>query len=257
MSNPNGANVNIAINQGGDEFVLGSLTPVKTVHNWQDLRRALALASPDYIAFFDDFIGDVLSDEWDEDISTGATVAINAQAGGVVRLTTDTDDNDHATLALGLHWTAGVALYFEARVKSVTDTLVRAVEVGVSDALLETNGIAFSSHDATPVDVATDAAVFGWNTDESMTAFSALSVKAGGTPQYTDTGVALATTYTKLGILIDTDGTAYFYANDVLVATHSAAIATTAVLTPWITLKSLSGAAKSIDVDYVLIIGER
>lgn len=250
-------NVNIGIDQGGDTFRIGAAAGRETPHNYEGLRRSLMANDPDFLCVVDHFLGAAVNTRWATDLSTGATVAINDQETGVVRLSTDDTDDDHATLALGLHFLVSKGwTFFEARIKSVTAITARALEFGLSDALSETNGLAFSSHDATPVDVATDAAVFGYNTDESMTTFSALSVKAGGTPQYTLLAGAPSTSFIKLGVLIDSAGNAYFYVNGVLVATHLLAVATTALLTPWITLKSLSGAIKEIDVDYIVIAGE-
>lgn len=254
------SNANIGFPQGADTLQTGSYDGFEIDHDYKAVRAALMNGgSPDHVGFFDDFLGDAIDSRWDEDLATGATIAVNSQAGGVIRFSTDTDDDDHATLALGLHWLVSRGLtFFEARVTSVSALTLRAIEVGVSDAVSESNGLAFSSHDATPVAVATNAAVFGYNTDESMTAWSALSVNAGGTPQYTNTGTALvAGTFQRLGLLIDAAGNVRFYINGELVATHDLGVATTSLFTPWITLKSLSGAIKSIDVDYVNIYGQR
>ena len=252
-------NANIAFEQGADYLRTGGRIDQDSLHWWNDVQFVLLGGFPtERVSYADDFLGDLIADEWAADISTGATVAINSQAGGAVRLTTDTDDDDHATLALSLSWTPGNGeIVFSARVKSVTATTVRAIEIGVSDALSETNGLAFSDH-ATPTAVANDAVIFGFDTDASMTTWAANSVKAAGTPQVTlTTGLAPSTTYQKLTIRISALGAARFYINNVLVATHANAVATTALLTPWFSLKSLSGAAKSIDADYIQIMGTR
>lgn len=260
------ANTNIATQIGGDTYEFGTPAGRATEHDWEGVRAVLANGgSREYVGLFDDFLGDAIATPWDEDLSTGAAVAINAAQNGTIRFTTDTDDNDHATLALGLHWLVSKGLtVFEARVAQITAITLRAVEIGLSDAVSETNGLAFSSHDATPVDVADNAAVFAINSDESVATWSLLSVNAG-TPQRSDSAVApVAGTFQGFRIVIDELGNAEFFIDSdgdedeyQLVGRHSLAVASTAVLTPWITLKSLSGAIKTMDVDYIGIYGKR
>ncbi len=258
------ANTNISFPQAGSSdvdrsaIVIGAKAGRPSIHNWEGLRWSLMLNNPEYLAWFDDFLGDTVNATWQTNLSTGATAAINAQTPGVVRLTTDTDDNDFATLALGLNFTVSKGwTFFEARVASVTAITLRAIEVGLSDALSETAGLAFSNHSAAGVvDVADNAAIFGYDTDASMTAWAVNTVNAG-TPAATALTAAPGTTFQKLGIAVNSDGDAYFFVDGTLVATHLLAVATTAILTPWISLVSLSGATKSIDIDYVAVAGTR
>lgn len=259
------ANSDIALVQAGSlgasraAFVVGARSGRPTLHEWESVRWSLLNGNPDYVTFFDDFLGDAVNTTWQPNLSTGATIAINAAQNGTARFSTDTDDNDFATLALGLHWLVSKGwTLFEARVASVSAITLRAIEVGLSDALSETNGLAFSDHSATGITaVATDAAIFGYDTDAGMSRWAANSVKGGGTPQATLLSDAPSTTFARLGVAINSSGDAFYYVNNELVATHTDAVATTAVLTPWISLKSLSGAIKSIDVDYVGIAGAR
>ena len=260
------ANVNIAGDIGGDNLRLGDAAGRLTLHDWEALRAVYANSgSREYVGFFDDFLGDAVDARWDDDLATGATIAIQAAQNGTIRFSTDTDDNDHATLALGLHWLVSKGLtVFEARLASVTAITLRAIEIGLSDAVSETAGLAFSSHDATPVDVATNAALFAINSDESVATWSLLSVNAG-TPARDDSAITpVAGTFQGFKIVIDEFGNVDFYidsdgdeADYQLVGSHALGVAPTAVLTPWISLKSLSAAAKSIDVDYVGIYGKR
>lgn len=241
-------------------LALGNLYGNATHYEHDELQRIFgAVGSPTRIGYFDDFLGAAVSTRWATDLSTGATIAINSQVGGAIRFSTDTDDDDHATLALGLNFKVGSGiLWFGARVKAVSAITLRAIEVGVSDALSETNGLAFSNHSAAGVTaVATDAVMFGYDTDASMTKWAANAVNAGGTPQAEDTGVAPSTSYQDLEIVIDTDGNAQFYINGTLITTFTDALAVDTLVTPWISLKSLSGAIKSIDVDFAYMMGER
>ena len=255
------ANVNFAGKPGGNEIIIGDAMEVSDEFNFEDLRgvfgNAGALGS---IGFFDDFVGDTFKAELAIDLAASSTSALNQQAGGVMRLTTNALADAHATLALGLHWLASSGpTIFKARIKHVTAITARMVEIGLSDALTETNGQAFTSHDVTPVAVADDAAIFGFNTVDTMTQYSALSVNGGGTPQVDLNVETPALTYSDLMIAITADGTAYFYEGlePVLVATHNLAVATTALLTPWISITATASTAVVIDVDVMSIQGRR
>lgn len=238
--------------------VLGAKSGRPEFFDWESFRWALVTNSPDYIAQFDNFGGAALSTRWGTSLSTGATIATNAQVGGAIRFTTDTDDDDFAILSSGLNyrinngWTV-----FSARVKSVTAITLRAIEIGISDATTETGGLAFSNHSTSGVTaVADNALVFGYDTDASMTTWAANTVRAAGTPTATAlTGLAPSLTYQNFDILVNNQGDAWFYVDGNLVASKVDAIAPTAVVTLWIALKSLSAATKSIDVDFAGISG--
>lgn len=257
------ANTDLGIVQAGSAgisragIVLGAKTGRPTLHEWDSVRWSLLANNPDYVALFDNFVGAAVDSRWATDLSTGATIAVNAQTGGAIRFTLDTDDNDHATLALGLHWLVSKGwTFFETSFKSVTAITLRAIEIGLSDATSETNGLAFSDHSVAGITaVADNAALFGYDTDATMTKWAVNSVNAAGTPQADLLTAAPTTSYVRLGIAVNDGGDAFYFVDGALVATHTAAVATTAVLTPWISLKSLSAAAKSIDIDYVGIAG--
>ncbi len=258
-------NVNISHKQGGDVLELGGITPAPMTFTYEEYRAGLAFGSFGHVGFFDDFLGDILNTTWALDISASSTVALNQQAGGAIRMTTHTDDDANATVALGLHWlvSSGPVAFF-ARVACITAITARAVEIGVSDALTESNGQAFTSHDATPVAVADDAALFGFNADDTMTTYAAVSVNGGGTPQ-DDQSVAtpVAGAFNLLGLVIDAAGNASFYTATpgevpVEVARHPLAVATTALLTPWLSITNLTVAtARTMDVDFIAIYGDR
>jgi hypothetical protein len=259
------ANTNLGLVQAGSAGVqragitIGAQAGQGVLVGWQDARFSLLSENPAYATFFDHFLGDSLKNQWATDVSTGATIAIvGGQAGGVIAFTTDADDNDHATLGLGLNYLVSNGwIFFEARVRNVTASTARAVEIGLSDALSETAGLAFSNHSVAGVtDVADNAVIFGYDTDASMTAWAANWANAG-TPGALNTGVAVDhTTWHKFAIAVNSAGDAFWYIDGVLVASRASAIATTALLTPWVSLKSLSAAAKTVQCDYAGIIGE-
>lgn len=255
------SNVNVSGVPGGDYMSLGDASEVSDAFHFQDIRNVLGNAGgPGSIGFFDDFLGDTFKAELAIDLAASSTAALNQQAAGVMRLTTNAVGDAHATLALGLHWlVSNGPTIFRARIKHVTAITARMVEIGLSDALTEANGQAFTSHDATPVAVADDAAIFGFNTVDSMTQYSALSVNGGGTPQVTEDVETPALTYSDLMIIVDRAGNAYFYEGlePVLVATHLLAVATTALLTPWISITASTTTAVVVDVDIFTVQGRR
>lgn len=234
-----------------DAVVLGSETGIATLHEWDQLQQVFMTGNRGYIGVFDHFTGGELNPTWSTDLATGATATVGG-AYGILTLATDTDDNDHATLAYGLNFVPEEGtIFFEARVASVSAITLRAIEIGLSDALSETAGLAFSNHSAGGiVDVAADAILFGYDTDASMTAW-AVNISKAGDPF----GLALtqtpSTSYQKFNIVISEAGDALMYINNVLVLNRPAAVTPTVPFTPWISLKSLSGAAKSITIDYV------
>ncbi len=249
-------NANIAFEQNGDALLLGSQTASATRTPYQQLRALLG-----EVARFDDFLGDDVSTNWGIDGTGTLAVSSPTTLNGLANLTTSSTNNEFGTVTLGLHWKAtSGGLYAETRIANTSAITLRAIEFGFSDAISETNGLAFSSHDATPVAVATDACVFGYNTGDSMTTWSCLSVKNGGTPQYLSAGATnapVAGTYQKLSVLVSDNGDASFYINDILITTFSNAVTTTVGLTVWLTLKTLSAAAKTVSVDYLSVSGSR
>lgn len=228
---------------------------------WDGLQFSHALGNPLYVAHWDDFTGvDATLTRYTLNGSGGSQTA-QAVAGGALRLTTGGTDTNLRTLTVGLNWLVSRGwTFFEARVASVSSIATRVIEIGLSDAVSETNGMAFSTHTASaPVDVADNAAIFGYDTNASGNGgkFAALSVN-GGTPTGTLTTVApVAGTYNTFRVGIDESGNAYFWADGVLVATHALAVATSSLLTPWLGVVTRTGGASSIDVDYFGVFGNR
>lgn len=251
-------NTNIGFLQGGGSAQLGSRAGTPVTFPYTGLISSWGVNNRDYIGWFDDFQGDTVNTTYQPTLSASVTFASNAQVNGVARATTTTTDDDFADIALGLHYrVAPQGLWFEARIASVTAITLRAIEVGVSDVLAPAGGLAFSNHSATPTAVATNVAMFGYDTDSSMTTWALNTVNNAGTAASTVITAAPTITFQTLGIYITPTGTAQFYVNNALVGSVANAVLTTANLTPWIALKSLSAAAKSLDVDYVSIVAGR
>lgn len=274
-------NSNYAVYQAGSEgasdagVVLGALDGLPTKHDYLSLRTVfMGAGSPDHVALFDDFVGNAVLTAWlltqqATGTPSGTHAIVAAQRGGVSRLTTDTEANtDYVSLAAGLNWYVGAGrLFFEARIRPVAaaDLVNVKIEVGLSDATSETggsaaaNGLAFSDH-VTPTAVATNALIFGFQEGASDTTnWKVLGVNAGTITAADSGGSApAAETWVTLGIVVDANGTARFYINGTLVHTETSAIATTALLTPWISIKNYGDTnANALDIDYILIAGSR
>jgi len=258
-----GYNANIAFPQGGDSLNLGGTNARKgtVLLNWEEIMtRLLNSGHPGYVGYWDDFEGDTLKAEWDTESGTIALPTDGGEVNGILPLITAATGGEYATLALGLHYKPSSTdwMYFVARVAPITSLTSGEIEIGISDAVAEPGGgQAFSSHDATPVAVASDAVIMALDASESISTWSCLSVNDGGTPQRTDSEVAAtADTYQKLAILIDPDGTAHFYIDDVWVAAHEDAVNSVG-LTPWVTVRTEYAGAKTLKVDYVGISTKR
>lgn len=100
-----------------------------SIYNLNELRRAvgahgplydmLALHTRDYIYFSDDFLGDLLRDEYAVSTSSGATAwVVNAGLGGRVVGITGNTDNERATLYIPTStWTGDINCILSARVQ--------------------------------------------------------------------------------------------------------------------------------------------
>lgn len=251
-----GNNAHIAFPQNADSILLGKPAGVSYTFSWRSVLSAFANASEEHYSVSDDFLGAALDTNlWTVDASATGSVAYGTLAeGGLVRLTTDVNDNDHATLS-GDSLFSPTGLFQHWRGKIPTAITDRAVELGVSDAASETNGLAFSSHDATPVAVATDALVFGYDSDESMTTWSALAVN-NGVAQYADTGIAVDTDWHNFSIFV-VGNDAHFYIDGVRVAVLTNAVRSAATFRAWATAVTRTTAAFEFNVDVSVTASSR
>lgn len=257
-----GENVNLAHSNtpNGASLVTGATRGQRVDHLWDGVWGVLEGAgSLDFAGYFDHFLGDTIRAEWAPVVTNSGTIAINAQAGGAIRMTTDTGAADAALEALSLSWLVSNGLtVFRARIKQSGAITNRIIECGLTDTLSPSGGLCFSDP-SVPTAVDTNAAVFAYK-DGSMTTYSALAVNAGGTPQAV-TGVATpSTSYQNFAIIIDALGNAEFYVGPAgvaptRVARIALAVATTSLFSPFIAIKNGSTAAHIQDVDCVSIHG--
>lgn len=219
-----------------------------------------------YVRLFDDFLGDVIADQWSaaEGNDAQAIIAtINSDVNGVVRLTTgDTAvvAESAQSLTHGLNWKANQGgLYMACRFKPVTAITTAAYFVGFTDTLATTTleePITLSG--TTLTTNATDAVGFVYDTDATNDTWHCQGVKNG-----TDTALANSTiapvvdTYQDLEIFVDSSGGATFYINGALVATVANAVTATAALTPAVVAMARTTASRIVDIDYIDVMAQR
>lgn len=251
---------NIAFPQSGSrgakpsyDMLLGQRDGLSHGLSWRDL---LYLGGPTKQATWLDFEGSgtTLPSSISTDIASTGTVT---RANSTLVHTTAATLNDHVTSAIASNWVTGYDwLYFDARVGTTAYTNV-IIEVGLSDALSETGGVAFSDHTLAGVtDVATNALVFSFDTGGDAT-FNLCSVNAG-TPSAISTGVTPANNFFyKFGLAISPDLDAHVFVNDEYLTTVTNAVATGAFLGLWFSVKALVAGAKTVALDYAGISQNR
>jgi len=214
---------------------------------YKDLLSQPIALNPDYFTYVDDFLGIVINttNDWTVVKDSGATVAIVADTvGGELGLTSaGTTDNDGASIQKNETFSVDASknLFFQTRLKC-------------NDADQTDICVGFTVNFATnPEAMLTAADRIVFQVDDGDASILCKTEK-DGTETSTDSGIDLADdTYVKLGISVAGTGSAKFYINDLLVATHSANIPDDENLT--IGAMSLSGSASGTRVttlDYMM-----
>lgn len=220
------------------------------------------------VEHFDDFIGDVLADQWA--VAKGsdgscADFAHLAGVNGVIRATTGADAaGTMATNGVQLHsalsWKANQGnLSLEARVKISAITNINLF-VGFTDQIASLEAPVISAGSANTITTNASDAV-GFMFDTSMTAdnFWLTGVKANTDATAQNTAVApVADTWVRLRVDVGTSGGADFYIDGARVGTAMAnALTATVALTPVVAGFTRTAASATIDVDYIQILASR
>lgn len=219
-------------------------------------RRGAGFNRRKFVRLEDDFLGDVIADQWNGTAAaTGTAPAITITGNGVVRLTTATT-NDNSVLAAELNWIpANGEIYMEAFVKLASVTNI-AVNIGFTDT--KANEVPITISGTTITTNATDAAVFVFDTAQTNDFWHCQGVATDVDTAILNTGLApVGATFYKFGVRIDTAGNAYFYIDDALVGTVGAAVTPSVALTPVIAQIDRTTTAKNVDVDYIIVTAVR
>jgi hypothetical protein len=242
------ANTGELINHGG--FVAGR-------HGKQ-----VALPSPSTVSLFDDFLGDVLADEWAAvETDTDATELVLAGGiGGVLQITTGNDDGnsvvlpDLAGVTSYLNWQASNGgLSMQARIKAsrITDAYIF---VGFTDLItIEAPVISAGSVDTLTTN-ATDAVGFMFDTNMTTDTYHLVGVATNvDATRQAISNAPVADDYATLRVEVTAAGLATFFYNGIQVgSTMSAAVTAAADLTPCVLASNLDGtSALTLDIDYI------
>jgi hypothetical protein len=213
------------------------------------------------VILFDDFLGDLVLDEYITTVDTGGTI-LPSGVDGQLKLLTDTTDNDTTQLATGLNWEVqNGQLIFEARVQ--IDVITTAgIFLGLSDATTETSPnmpftlatTTFTSTATTAIgfifdiDATTDNWHYNWVDDDADSSVAIATLNMGVAP--------VAATWETFRIVLTDQGSgnqaaAEFYRNGDLVAKHTSTIDRDALLTPYVGVSNRGAAAHILSLDYL------
>lgn len=230
------------------------------VHNFRDgIQQNGTSLNRSKVVLFDDFLGDVIADQWSAAKgSDGQAViaAINSQASGAVRLTagdTVTVAESCSSLTHALNWkAANGGLVFETKVTPVSSVANVGFFIGLTDVLATTtleepvtlSGTTYTSN-------ATDCVGVLFDTAATTDVLYAIGVKNDVDTDATALSAPVEDVAMTIRIELSPVGTAKFYLNGSLVATIANAVTASVALTPIIEIMARTTAVKSIDVDYV------
>lgn len=221
------------------------------------------MPSPTRVALTDDFLGDVVADQWNFTEGTDSTTsdgAIVEGVNGVFRLTAGdsagTIAADGAQLNSALGWKANQGdLVFEARFKLGAVTTVSAF-IGFTDtkaleAPFSLAGTAYTSN-------ATDAVGVLFDTEATDDTWRLVGVKADVDVTSALTVAPVADTYEVWRIEVDTAGKATFFRNGAAVGSLTGALTPTVALTPVFIIRPQGAVAgRTLDIDYVHVSANR
>lgn len=232
-----------------------------------DYGSQFALSSPRRVALFDDFLGDVVADQWNFVEGTDSSTsdgAISAGINGVFLLTpgdsAGTIVADGAEINGELNWKASQGgLEFEARVKLAAITSVSCF-VGLTDTRSLEQAIHSANSANTITTNATDAVGFFFDTNMTDDNWWMAGVANDVDATHQDSGVApVADTYDVLRVEINTSGVATFYINGKQKGTKmTGALTPTIALCPCVIVRPLSAVAgKTLSIDYIYVSADR
>jgi len=218
------------------------------------------------VRYFDDFLGDVIADQWGVDKGSdgsAANFAVSAAVNGMLRATCGAGAGvsmaaNGVQLHQSLQWKANMGnLEIEARIKLSAITNI-AVFVGFTDTLSLEMPIHSAASANTITTNATDAVGFFFDTSMTADTFWLAGVKADTDGTHVNSTIApVADTWIRLKIEVDSSGNATGFINGVRVGQVANACTATVAMTPVIAAFTRSAATATVDVDYIDIIASR
>lgn len=239
-------------------------TGLTTLSVGRDTPQAFRTPSPSHVVLFDDFLGDVLADQWNAvegtDSATSSAAVVSGGIGGILRLTTGDAGTglaaDMEQVTSELNWrAANGSLVAETRVKlsAIADAYFF---FGFTDVGTLEGPVVSAASDDDLTSNASNAVGFMFDTRMATDNLWAVGVKADtdATGQDLDTAF-VADDFVSLRVEVASDGSAAFFINGVQVGdVMEDAVTTTTALTPTINLSKVTGASSiTADVDYVYV----
>ena len=233
-----------------------------------DHGKQIDLAAPNRVVFLDDFLGDIIADQWNAvegtDAATSDAAILAGGIGGVLRLTTGDAGTgiaaDMEQLTQALQWQASNGgLSIQARFKLSAITTCYAF-FGFTDLVTFEAPIESAGAADTITTNASDAVGFMFDTRMATDNWWLVGVAGDTDATAQNAGSApVADTYATYRVDIDSAGKASFYINGVQVGIVMTGAVTAATdLTPTIAVSKTSVAASmTMDVDYVHVSMER
>lgn len=224
--------------------------------------------SPSTVEFWDDFVGDVIKDQWNvvegTDSATSDAAILAGGIGGVLRVTTGDAGTglaaDMIQLTQSLQWQASNGgLAIEARLKLSAITTCYAF-IGFTDLVTLEAPIESAASADTFTSTASDAVGFLFDTRMSTNTWWLTGVAANVDATHVSSGFApVAGTYATFRVEVSAAGVATFFYNGVQVgAALSGAVTAATDLTPTINVSKTSVAASmTMDIDYVHVSQDR
>lgn len=218
-----------------------------------------------YIQLYEDFLGDVIGDQWSAAVGSDAQAIIatvnagSTATGGVVRQTTgDTTVLGESCVSLthSLNWKASNGgLYMYCRFKPITSVADVAYFVGFTNALATAAlQVPITLLGTAPTAVAANAVGFVYDTNATNDAWHCQGAIATVATAALNTSIAPAVdTWVDLEIAVDTSGGATFYINGALVGTVAAAVTNSTPLTPIVAAMARTTTVKAVDVDVISV----
>jgi hypothetical protein len=239
--------------------------PVQHVPSRQNLRNTMGLAREfgfaefntlDQVVVFDDFIGDVLSVEWqtaDTGSGSSADAVVSAAANGTVVMVTGTADNGYSAISRELNFQGQLNCVMAARI-AINDIAAVKMEIGFTDAHDDAGAVnTLASYSTTATDWV------GWIFDTDDTAYwQATGVDSNTEATKIEPSIApVNDTFETLIVALE-DTTAHFYRLDsngyqtYRSAPMTGACSKDVSLTPWVFVQSReSSDSKTLTVDYI------
>jgi len=193
----------------------------------------------DRLLWWDDFLGDQLKDEW-RDAGTGSAAVVDAQTGGIVRLTTGATTND----AYLIDW---------ATIRSLL--VIKKLSIEFRLKLNQTTNVSAMPYFRFDWDNC-----IIWNYSTAIGGNWMIRTRDGGGNTTQDSGIAADTNYHIFRIECHTHGASHvhFYIDPPTECAFSPI--TTNIpddpgdyLQPYLIIQTLEDAVKSTDIDYIVV----